>query len=271
MIEFTKYHGCGNNFVIIRSEQLKDITNLNELAIKVCDVKTGIGADGLIIVKTNPLEMLFFNQDGQEGTMCGNGIRCFAKYVSDESLINSDNFMVITKAGIKQIKIVNKDPFLVEVDLGEVFFDNNLTGLNTLEYPYLFKDYYYQGDKYQISVIYVGNVHTVVFVNDLDKILKLDLGKDICFNSLFKDQTNVDFVKVVSKDKLLVETYERGVGFTTSCGTGAGASFYISRMINLCNDEVIVESKYGKIKVFLRKDHLIITGPAERICQGIIE
>ena len=128
MIEFQKYHACGNNFIIIRDQNYIN-DDYQQLAIEMCNYNTGIGADGLIIVKTNPLEMVFYNQDGTRGSMCGNGIRSFAKYVLDNIYPNLNHLSIITLAGMIEIDVLQKDPILFRVNMGTPKYDKKTIGL----------------------------------------------------------------------------------------------------------------------------------------------
>jgi len=259
-IKFSKYHGCGNDFIIIDENEELDY---QILAPKICNRYIGIGADGLIVVKKKKLEMLFYNNDGSISTMCGNGIRCFAKYCLDNNIVNEKNFDVITKAGLINIEEVSPDKYLVNI--GKPSFKTSDLKMNTNLSSYLKQNLF----NTEVSSVLIGTVHTVVFVERLEEVIKTDLGEKICNAEVFTDKTNVNFVEVIDKDNFKVRTYERGVGWTHACGTGACASFIIGSLENKCNNEVNIHFKYGSLKISKRDEDIYMCGPAVKIASGL--
>ena len=156
MLAFSKYHGCGNDFIIMKEEAVKGIPYA-ELAVDVCHRTLGIGADGLIVVKESPLEMIFYNSDGSRAPMCGNGIRCFAKFCSDEGIKNETAYDVITLAGSMGVKIVSEDPFLVEINMGKPDFSPQKLGIETNEDHYIKKELKLREKTVMISSVFYGN------------------------------------------------------------------------------------------------------------------
>ena len=130
MICFSKYHGCGNDFIIVSEKEVVD-SNYSELATKICNRNTGVGADGFIVVGENPLEMIFYNADGSRAPMCGNGIRCFAKYCFDKGIRNESEYKVLTLAGEMGVKVISENPFVVEIDMGKPDFTPIKCGIKT--------------------------------------------------------------------------------------------------------------------------------------------
>lgn len=263
MIHIAKYHGCGNDFVIVKEQDILG-RDYNELALTLCNRYTGIGADGLIIVRSKPLTMLFYNQDGTEGTMCGNGIRCFARFVYEENINKTNEFEVLTKAGIKKVTILNESQFQVRVDMGEPNFHKDAMGFlgvgEMFNYPLK-----YQRRTYQVSSVFMGTYHSVIFVKNFENDLKKGLESYICMNNIYQHQTNVNFVKVLDNHTFQIKTYERGVGYTKACGTGACASFVIGEMLKKCDSYIDVILEYGTLHIERADSHIIMTGPAERV------
>ncbi len=246
-IKFTKMQGCGNDFVIIDFDEYeKTGMKMPELAKKVCDRHFGIGADGLIIPKTDTLETdigwYFYNSDGTTAQMCGNGMRCFAKYVYDNKIIDKKDFSVETLAGIIRPQIV--DANLVKVNMG-------IPVLEEKKIPFW-------GDKKEITVldrtfeihpVSMGNPHCVIFTEDDPMELAEKYGPFIEKHEFFPEKTNTEFVKVISKHEIDMRVYERGCGITLACGTGACASVVACVLNNLTEEKVKVNLLGGPVFV----------------------
>lgn len=257
-LNFSKYHGLGNDFIIVNYQEC---LNYSDLATKICNRNIGVGSDGLIIVKQNPLTMIFYNQDGSLGSMCGNGLRCFAKYVIDEAIVDKNEFIVSTLAGDYQIIYNNT---LFEVLMPEPDFSSRKLAINTQNS--IFLDEIVQG--YKISSVFTGTIHSVVFVKTLEEITE-EIGYNLHKDPLFTKKTNVNFVQVIDSKNIKIKTYERGVGFTLACGTGALASFVIGLKNNYLDNIVNVHYKHGILKVMKKNNNYYMIGSAEKICKGI--
>lgn len=257
-MEFYKMHGCGNDFCLI---EFQKGVSYPQLALRLCDRKLGVGADGLIVVKKDPLEMIFYNQDGSRASMCGNGIRCFARYVYEKGIVSSKKFDCLTLAGMMKIEVTQEHPFLCKVNMGHPSYANQMIHVSddvssfgrilTIE-------------KYHITIysFFLGTIHTVVFVDSLDSNI-LDLAEQICKNPLFKSQTNVDFVHLIDESSIQVKTYERGVGWTLACGTGACAAVVACTKLKLTKNKVQVILPLGKLNIEVtKKEEVFMEGPA---------
>src|SRR3989339_2022208 len=212
-MKFTKMHGLGNDFIVIdaRSEKLDEL-NFKQLAIELCDRHFGIGADGLLIVwpsKKAHYRMQILNPDGSEPEMCGNGIRCFAKYVYEKDKLKEEVLSVETLAGILLPAVIlspTGEVEGVEVDMGGPKDEGEI-----------------ELSGFKFKKISMGNPHAVTFVDDLSKINLFEIGPKIENDSHFPNRTNVEFVKVLNDKELEVIVWERGAGETLACGTGACA------------------------------------------------
>ncbi|OCN05185.1 hypothetical protein A4S06_02035 [Erysipelotrichaceae bacterium MTC7] len=262
MISFAKYHGCGNSFVIVEQAFVATY-DYARLAIYLCSKDIGIGADGLIIVATDPLEMIFYNQDGSQAPMCGNGIRCFAAYVLDKQLVDSRRFMVKTGAGMLE---VYADDHQYEIAMGTALFDHARLHMD----PSIHLEAY-QIDTYQLSSVFLGTIHTVLFVDDVDHYDIEGVGAYLCNHPTFKEKTNVNFVEVVDKDTLKIMTYERGVGVTLACGTGCCASFVIAHKKGYVHDGVSVQLPLGTLQIRYEGNEVMMKGPATLIAVGKVD
>ena len=257
-MEFYKMHGCGNDFCIIEYEDNQDYPSL---AQKLCDRRFGIGADGLIIVRQDPLEMIFYNQDGSRASMCGNGIRCFARYVYEKKIVTTKKFDCLTLAGIMRIEITSIDPFLCKVDMGKPSFSNPMIHVSD-DIKSFGRLLTIDGYSLTIYSFFMGTIHTVIFVDSLEADV-VKLAEKICKNRLFKKQTNVNFVHLIDETHIEVKTYERGVGWTLACGTGACASVVTCVKLKLTKNTVFVKLPYGSLKIEVtKKENVIMEGPA---------
>ncbi|CCY25124.1 diaminopimelate epimerase 2 [Brachyspira sp. CAG:484] len=264
-IKVTKMQGCGNDFAVIDFDQYKK-TNLpmDELAKKICDRHFGIGADGMIIPKTNTSETdigwYFYNSDGSIAQMCGNGMRCFAKYVYDKGLVNKKEFSVLTGAGIIKPQLL--DDGTVKVNMGTpVLEDEKIPFKGERKIKALDREF-------DITPVSMGNPHCVITVNDNPMDMALKYGPVIEKHEYFPEKTNTEFVKVISKTEIEMRVYERGCGITLACGTGACASVVACVLNNLTEEKVKVNLLGGAVfvewqgnKLNPKKD-IFLTGPA---------
>lgn len=276
-IKFTKMHGLGNDFVVVEEKELKGVMIPRpELAQKLCDRRFGVGADGLMIIqseaKETDLEWDFYNSDGSVAEMCGNGMRCFAKYVVEKGIIGKKEFTVKTLAGVIAPK-VNEDG-TVTVNMGNPVFDAAKIPVKSDIFPVLNQKIKAKGEEFTFNAISMGNPHCVIFEQGNTQELALEYGKSIEFDEIFPRKTNVEFVEVISRDEIKIDVWERGCGITQACGTGACASVVAAILNNLTNNEVVANLPGGSLKIKwgggiedLRKD-VFMTGAAEFVFFG---
>ncbi|MGM0409789.1 MAG: diaminopimelate epimerase [Bacillota bacterium] len=260
-IKFTKMHGIGNDFIIIDGRNL-DI-NFNDLAKNLCKRHFSIGADGLIVLNNpknnlNDYKMRIFNADGSEAEMCGNGIRCFTHFIKYKGLNNKNKYNIETLAGIYKTEIKNYNYYnsKIEVKMGKAKLSNKDINLKI------------NGNNHLLHHISMGNPHTVLFVDNLKDLNIKKWGSKIENLNIFKDKTNVEFVQVQNENNIKVRVWERGVGETLACGTGACASAVISNKNNLSKNEVNVNLKGGKLKIRLFNDIIYMLGKSKIVFQG---
>lgn len=256
-MQFVKMHGCGNDFIVIREQENMQYETL---AIRLCNRSTGIGADGLLVVKENPLEMLIYNADGSQAPMCGNGIRCFALYCYRYGIELKREYDVVTLAGIMRVLVVQTDPFQVRIDMGKASFNQNL-----LQFTQPIKDFKHEvqieKEKILLHSVFIGTIHTIVFVDSFTDDV-LTYAKNISEHALFREKTNVNFVIIKSPSELYVKTYERGCGWTLACGTGCCAAVYIAHKLGLVGTRVMALLEYGSLKIDLQ-ERIYMEGPAK--------
>ena len=251
-----KYNGCGNTFVI---KDFEDGIDYSHQATVLCSAQHH-DTDGLIVVKKSPLEMLLFNRDGSQAPMCGNGIRCFAKYVLDQGLETHSQFTVQTLAGEMTVQILQNKPFSCKVNIGQPDYANNAFDAAD-DASYVNRTVFIEEEEVTFTSLFMGTVHTVVFVEDAVAMLDSELGDKLCHHPLFTHHTNVNFVQVLNPEEIIVRTFERGVGWTLACGTGCSASFVVARDAGLVGDHVTVHLEQGTLSISGTKD-IYMTGPA---------
>lgn len=277
MLKFEKYHGAGNDFIIVHEKDLieKGIPDYNELAVQICDRHFGIGADGLLILKyvANMPFMFYYNSDGSQAPMCGNGIRCFSHYLKNNNIEREDTFVVKTLSGDLTIETSldeENDEFLAKVDMGKPIFDIKKM-INTEKEQFLKEKIEIGGEEVEISYIFMGTDHAVIFVDDFDKYNIDELGVKIeNYTELFPKKVNVNFVKVHDRNYIEVVTWERGAGRTLACGTGATASAVLARIFGLVEEKINVKVPGGQLVIEYGSygSEAFMTGPSEKIVEG---
>lgn len=267
MVKFTKYHGCGNNFIIVRERDVLG-HDYSLLARNVCSVPTGIGADGLIIVREKPeLEMVFYNMDGSRASMCGNGIRCFAAYCYDSGICGEKEYPVKTPAGTMIVNLINENPFTVRINMGRPSFRSVDFGVLDGSETFLQKKLETSEGFFTVSSCLMGVVHTVVWV---DEFPCEETAAQLSNAPVFTENSNVNFVKVIDRENVEIKTYERGVGFTCACGTGACATLVIGIKENKTADKITVSLPYGQLFIErLPSGDVTMAGPAVKSAEGL--
>ena len=266
-IKITKMQGCGNDFVILDYDEYKK-SNLpmDILAKKLCDRHFGIGADGMIIPDTNPnnetdIAWHFYNSDGSTAQMCGNGMRCFAKYVYDKKLVDKKQFSVKTLAGIIKPEIL--DNGTIKVNMGTPILED-------IKIPFMGeRKVHVKGKEFDITPVSMGNPHCIIFTQEDPMELAKNYGPDMEVHPYFPEKTNTEFVKVISKNEIEMRVYERGCGITLACGTGACASVVAGVLNNLTEQKVKVNLLGGAVNVEWSgnkenpNNDIFLIGPAE--------
>lgn len=284
-IHFTKMHGLGNDFILINCIDEVCPSDPETFSRRLCDRRFGIGADQLLFLYPSDkadFKMRILNADGSEVEMCGNGIRCLAKYIWDRNLSDKDILNIETIAGIIRPE---KAGDLVRVDMGEPIFEPeripvNITAESNPPLPPFSKggrrwiiDYPLQiGDKeFKITCVSMGNPHTIIVVDDVDSFPVTYYGPMIEKHSLFPKKTNVEFIEVPAGDEIRMRVWERGSGETMACGTGASAVAVASNIKGLSNRNVTVHLLGGDLLIeWAVNNHVYMTGSAEEVFEGII-
>lgn len=273
MLEFTKMQGLGNDYIYIDATKIR-IKNPSMLAKYMSDRHFGVGADGLILILPSSkadFSMRMFNADGSEAEMCGNGIRCVAKFVYDKCLTDKKIITVDTKAGIKTLtlNVVGKYVDTVKVDMGIPKYESecipvisNTKIAKNLKIEILDKIF-------DVTCVSMGNPHTVIFVDDVDSFDVKKYGELIEKNEMFPQRTNVEFVEIKDNLNIKMRVWERGTGETLACGTGACASVVACVLNGLTSRNVRVQLLGGNLDILYNdNNHVYMTGPAKTVFEG---
>lgn len=273
MFFFTKMQATGNDFIVLDYIENKLEYSYKLLAEFMCNRHFGIGADGILIVeKSNKADfkMRIFNKDGSEAEMCGNGIRCFAKYVYEKGLIHKSNFKIETLAGIKSINlnVEGNTVVYITVNMGKPEFDFSKIPVINLQEQNKEKIYI---EGYEFFPVSIGNPHVVCFTENINEINIEKVGRKIENYKFFPNKTNVEFVQIVSEKQIKVRVWERGVGETLACGTGASAASVISNKYKSTGSKLNVDLLGGKLEIEYKNEEIKLTGPSEIVFEGKIE
>lgn len=275
-MKFTKMQGIGNDYVYVNCLEER-VEHPSETAIKVSDRHFGIGSDGLILIKPSEkadFEMEMYNADGSQGAMCGNGIRCVAKYVYDYGLTKKTQISVDTKSGIKYLDLTVKDGKAVEirVNMGSPILEVEKIPMKYPQSPVIAKPLNVGGNIYEVTAVSMGNPHAVVFVEDVQNLEIEKVGPDFEKHQAFPESVNTEFVRVLDRKTVEMRVWERGSGETLACGTGACAVAVACALNGYTEDAVTVKLLGGDLKIaWDREDNLVyMTGPAQVVFDGEI-
>lgn len=276
-VKFTKMHGCGNDYVYIDCTK-KMIDNPEKVSEYVSDRHFGIGSDGLILICPSDVadfRMKMYNADGSEGSMCGNGVRCIAKYVYDKGLTDKTNISLETKSGIKYLELTveNEKVVKVKVNMGAPILKPSDIPVKSDKDVFIDEPVEVDGVDYRVTCVSMGNPHAVTFVDDTSSIPIEKIGPKFENHPIFPDRVNTEFVQLISRNEVNMRVWERGSGETLACGTGTCATVVACVLNDKTDDEVLVHLLGGDlfIKYDRENDTVWMTGPAEIVFEGEIE
>ena len=278
-MKFTKMQGIGNDFVMVDGLAASiDERHFGQISQQMNNRKFGIGGDGLIVIlpsKVADYKMRMFNPDGSEAQMCGNGIRCFARFLYDRKMISEPQVKVETLDGVKLLKILQRNGTVeaVRVDMGQPHLlrseipmrgDDNGKVVN--------EGLKIEGRRFEITAVSMGNPHVAIFADHIDSIPLTKYGPLIENHKMFPDRANVHFVQVNEPGDISIRTWERGAGATLACGTGACACVVAGVLTNRTGRNVLVHLPGGDLRIeWLGDNRVVMTGPAEQVFEGEID
>ena len=272
MSDYYKYHGLGNDYLVIDPSKLEFNLDLSIQNIKlICNRNLGIGSDGILfgpIIKEKKITFKIFNPDGSEAEKSGNGIRIFALYLIDAGYVTEDRFDLYTKGGKVQIKVVDLKSNLLQVNIGSYSFRSSDIPVSLDEERAINQEIDLLGKNEIINCVNVGNPHCVLIKQSISEGLCKSLGPILECHKLFPNKTNVQFVQILDKSNIKIEIWERGAGYTSASGTSSCAASCVAHELGLVEKQVSVHMKGGKLSVEILPDELLLTGPVSRVFHG---
>jgi diaminopimelate epimerase len=275
MISFVKYHGLGNDFILVDNRQQPEPLITPEQAILWCDRHFGIGADGVIFALPGQADtdytMRIFNSDGSEPEMCGNGIRCLARFIADlEGASAKEIYRIHTLAGVIIPKLEANGQVTVDMGCPRLLAAEIPTTVTATDQQVVNQPIEVAGKSWQVTCVSMGNPHCITFVEDVAAIPLEAIGPQFEHHSAFPQRTNTEFIEVVSRDYLKMRVWERGAGITLACGTGACAALAAGVLNGLCDRRATVELPGGCLEIEWSAvdQRLYMTGPAQQVFSG---
>lgn len=276
-IKFTKMHGCGNDYVYVDCTK-EMLENPEEVSKYVSDRHFGIGSDGLILICSSDIadfRMKMYNADGSEGNMCGNGVRCIAKYVYDKGLTDKTNIALETKSGIKYLELNIKDMKVksVKVNMGAPILKPADIPVKSDKDLFINESLEVDGKEYKVTCVSMGNPHAVTFIDDTASFPIDKIGPKFENHAIFPDRVNTEFVQVINRKEVNMRVWERGSGETLACGTGTCATVVACVLNDKTDEEVLVHLLGGDLFIHYDRDNntVFMTGPAAIVFEGEIE
>lgn len=273
-LKFTKMEGLGNDYIYF--DGINQKVPLNEQFIReISDRHFGIGSDGMIVILESEkydFKMRMFNLDGSEGMMCGNGIRCFAKFVYDEKLTKKTTLKIETKSGLRIVDLIIEDNEVIgaTVDMGEPIIKSQDIPCIFSKDKVINETVLVDQTNYKLTAISMGNPHVVTMVYNLDTLDLQTIGPKFEHHKMFPESVNTEFVEFVSDNYIKMRVWERGSGETMACGTGACAAMYACYLNGLVKEKTTVELLGGKLDIEYRDGHIFMSGPAKNSFVGYI-
>ncbi|HHY53076.1 MAG TPA: diaminopimelate epimerase [Clostridiales bacterium] len=276
-LAFTKMHGCGNDYIYIDCLE-REISAPEQLAVVLSDRHFGIGGDGLVLICRSDIadaKMRMFNLDGSEGKMCGNAIRCVAKYLYDNDICKKDEIKIETLSGVKTLQVYAENGFAtsVKVDMGKAELTPSripvaLPGDRIVNAPLAI-----QGKTYGITCVSMGNPHAVVFCQDVDSLNLAEIGPRFEHHEIFPERVNTEFAQVIDQNTLKMRVWERGSGETLACGTGACAAAVASVLNGYCakGQDIRVLLTGGELIINYTDERVLMTGGCVKVFEGVVE
>lgn len=279
-MKFTKMHGAGNDYIYIDCFK-ETVTNESALAIKLSDRHFGIGGDGIILIKKGTkadFEMVMYNADGSRGAMCGNGIRCVAKYVYDNGYTDKTSFSIESMGAVKYIDVTveNGKVILAKVDMGAPILKAADVPVNSDNEKVISEKITVADREFNMTCVSMGNPHAVMFIDEHPKDFDLDFygAKFECNTDVFPNRVNAEFAKIIDRNNIEMRVFERGTGETLACGTGTCATVVAAIRNGYVDNDVTVHLIGGDLQIQWsgkEEDSVFMTGPAATVFTGEID
>jgi len=269
-MQYYKYHGLGNDYIVIDPKKT-DLKLTAENVKLICDRNFGIGSDGILygpifIDKTICLKI--YNPDGSLAEKSGNGVRIFSRYLFESKYVNESDFSFRTDGGIVEIKILKDDASLIKVNMGGITFTSSRIPVNGAEREVINEKLNIGGKDYSITCLSIGNPHCVIQMNEISKETAISVGPLVENNPLFPNRINVQFLKVIDRENIRIEIWERGAGYTLASGSSSCAAACAANKLGLAGNNITVHMPGGRIKVDIVNNKIFMTGPVSSVSEG---
>ena len=276
MLTFTKMHGCGNDYIYFNCFE-DPVEAPEQLAVRLSDRHKGVGGDGVILICPSEIadaKMRMFNLDGSEGKMCGNGIRCVAKYLFDHGIVRKKELKIETLSGIKTCTVHERNgkAEAITVDMGKAILTPGKIPVNLTGEAVIGRKVLLAGEEREITCVSMGNPHCVIFGGDPDQLELERIGPGFERDPLFPEQVNTEFIQVLDDHTLKMRVWERGSGETMACGTGACASAVAAVLNGYCpkGEDILVHLRGGDLTINYTEERVLMTGEAVEVFTGQI-
>ncbi|WP_408609720.1 diaminopimelate epimerase [Herbinix hemicellulosilytica] len=268
---------CGNDYIYINCFDT-EINSPESLSVFLSDRHYGVGSDGIVLILPSDkadARMRMFNLDGSEGRMCGNAIRCVAKYLYDNNIVRKKDMAIETMSGIKRLKLYTQNGLVssVRVDMGKAELNPKSIPVNLSGESIIARNVVIGDKEYSITCVSMGNPHCVVFCGDVDLLKLSEIGPLFEHNPLFPDRVNTEFVQVLGENNIKIRVWERGSGETMACGTGACAAAVASVLNGYCkkDEDILVQLLGGDLIIRYTDNTVYMTGDCKKVFDGEVE
>ena len=273
-MKFYKYHGLGNDYIVMNPAETGRDLAPDELKV-ICHRNYGVGSDGILWGPTpsdkGQYGLQIFNPDGSEAEKSGNGLRIFSKYLFDHGFVSDKPFELETLGGQVRAR-VHPDGKMIDVEMGRVSFDSTIIPVDGPERQVINEKIMVKDHEFTFCAASIGNPHCVIPCEDISEEMAYTFGPHLEVDPRFLNRTNVQFLKVLDKNNIQIEIWERGAGYTLASGSSSSAAAAVAHKLGLCDNQITVHMPGGQLKITIGDDYAIdMTGPVTRIAEGIID
>jgi diaminopimelate epimerase len=273
-MKYVKYHALGNDYIVMRPAELNGNPDLRHVQL-ICHRNYGVGSDGILLgpfeSSTCDFRLRIFNPDGSEAEKSGNGLRIFSRFLWDSGLVGKTPFTIETLGGLVTCRVDEGGKFVM-VEMGEVSFLSTRIPVTGKEREVLRENMEIDGTSFQYCAATVGNPHCVVLCDEPSSQLARHYGPLIERDSRFPNRTNVQFLKIIDRQNIQIEIWERGAGYTLASGSSSTAAAAVAYRLDLCDPDIVVHMPGGNLNILLSRTFAAtMTGPVVRVCEGIID
>jgi diaminopimelate epimerase len=273
-MKYSKYHGLGNDYIVLDPSNGISLPSEDEIKT-ICHRNFGVGSDGILFgpfeEKGSPFSLRIFNPDGSEAEKSGNGLRIFSRYLWDTKRVHREPFSIITKGGKVSSQLLENGR-LIKVEMGKVSFSKNDIPVRVDSEEVINEDLTVDGREFIFNGATIGNPHCVIVQDDISKDQAIRYGEIIETMDIFPNRTNVQFMKILDRNNIAIEIWERGAGYTLASGSSSSASGAVARKLGLCDRDITVHMPGGEIQLEVENDYSVaMTGPVIKVCDGTID